>query len=89
MADNFHTPLILQPPPDFQTQFPHIVSLSRRLSMLYVHRHAVADRDLRTVGAALRQTLAADEALAEARQAAGTKTLPLIIESADPLVQSL
>jgi len=42
-----------------------------------------------TVGDALWQTLDADEALAAARQAAGTRILPLIVESADPLVQSL
>ena len=41
------------------------------------------------MGDALWQTLSVDDVLATARQTAGTRILPLILESADPLVQSL
>ncbi len=41
------------------------------------------------MGDALWRTLDADQAFTAARQAAGTRILPLTLESADPLVQSL
>ena len=84
-----HAPLVLHPPVDLPSRFPHVLSLAQQLSLKYVHRYVVTEQDLQTVGDALWQTLGADGALAAARQAAGTRILPLILESADPLVQSL
>ncbi|MDG4550665.1 MAG: tetratricopeptide repeat protein [Candidatus Contendobacter sp.] len=89
MPAHLHTPLILQPPADLASRFPHVLRLAQDLSLKYVYRYVVTEQDLQTVGDALWQTLGADEALATARQAAGTRILPLILESADPLVQSL
>ncbi len=89
MPAYLHTPLILQPPTDLPSRFPHLLSLAQQLSLKYVHRSVVTEQDLQTVGDALWQTLGADEALAAARQTASTRILPLILESADPLVQSL
>ncbi|MDG4595811.1 MAG: tetratricopeptide repeat protein [Candidatus Contendobacter sp.] len=89
MPAHLHAPLILQPPADLASRFPHVLSLAQQLSLKYVHRYVVTEQDLQTVGDALWQTLGADEALAAARQAAGTRILPLILESADSLVQSL
>lgn len=89
MPVHLHTPLILQPPADLASRFPHVLSLAQQLSLKYVHRYVVTEHDLQTVGDALWQTLGVDEVLAAARQAAGTRILPLIVESADPLVQSL
>ncbi len=89
MSAHLHAPLVLQPPTDLPSRFPHLLSLAQQLSLKYVHRYVVTEQDLQTVGDALWQTLGADEALAAARQAAGTRILPLILESADPLIQSL
>lgn len=89
MPAHLHTPLILRPPADLASRFPHVLRLAQDLSLKYVYRYVVTEQDLQTVGDALWQTLGADEALATARQAAGTRILPLILESADPLVQSL
>ncbi len=89
MPATISEPLILQPPADFQARFPHVVSLARQLSLKYVHHYVVTEQDLQTVGDALWQTLEADTALDSARRTAGTRILPLIVESADPLVQSL
>ena len=89
MPAHLHTPLILQPPADLASRFPHVISLAQDLSLKYVYRHVVTEQDLQTVGDALWRTLGADEALAAGCQAAGMRILPLILESADPLVQSL
>ncbi|MCP5426625.1 MAG: tetratricopeptide repeat protein [Gammaproteobacteria bacterium] len=89
MPAHLHVPLILQPPADLASRFPHVLSLAQQLSLKYVHRYVVTEQDLQTVGDALWRTLGADEALAAGCQAAGTRILPLILESADPLVQSL
>ncbi|MDS4028519.1 MAG: hypothetical protein RKO66_00360, partial [Candidatus Contendobacter sp.] len=89
MPAHLHAPLILQPPADLASRFPHVLSLAQQLSLKYVHRYVVTGQDLQTMGDALWQTLGVDEALAAASQAAGTRILPLIVESADPLVQSL
>jgi tetratricopeptide (TPR) repeat protein len=89
MPAHLHTPLVLQPPADLPSRFPHLLSLAQQLSLKYVHRYVVTEQDLQTVGDALWQTLGADGALAAARQAAGTRILPLILESADPVIQSL
>ena len=89
MPADISGPLILQPPVDLPERFPHAVSLARQLALKYVHHYVVTEADLQAVGGALWQTLAADEALAAARRAAGTRILPLIVESADPLAQSL
>ncbi|MBL8253175.1 MAG: tetratricopeptide repeat protein, partial [Candidatus Competibacter sp.] len=83
------TPLILQPPADLPGRFPHVVRLAHDLSLKYVYRRVVMERDLQTVGDALWQALDADRPLTAMRQAAGTRILPLIVESADPLIQSL
>ena len=89
MPAHLHTPLILQPPADLASRFPQVIRLAQDLSLKYVYRHVVTEQDLQTVGDALWRTLGADEALAAGCQAAGTRILPLILESADPLVQSL
>ncbi|MEH6875859.1 MAG: CHAT domain-containing protein, partial [Candidatus Competibacter sp.] len=89
MPAHLHTPLILQPPADLASRFPQVIRLVQDLSLKYVYRHVVTEQNLQTVGDALWQTLSVDDVLATARQAAGTRILPLILESADPLVQSL
>lgn len=89
MPAHLHTPLILQPPADLSSRFPHVVRQAQGLSLKYVYRHVVTEEDLRAAGDALWQTLDADQPLAAARQAAGTRILPLIVESADPVIQSL
>jgi hypothetical protein len=82
-------PLVLSPPADFQTRFPDVVRLAQHLSLRYVHHYVVSEQDLQTVGGALWRTVADAARLDAARRAAGTALLPLVIESADPLVQSL
>ena len=89
MPAHLHTPLILQPPADLASRFPQVLSLAQQLSLKYVYRHVVTAEDLQTVGDALWRTRGVDEALGAARQTAGTRILPLILESADPLIQSL
>jgi len=89
MPAHLHTPLILQPPADAVSRFPDVVKLAHDLSLDYVHRRVVMEQALRAMGGALWRTLGADEALAAARQAAGTRILPLILDSADPAIQSL
>jgi len=89
MPAHLHTPLILQPPADLASRFPHVLRLAHDLSLKYVYRHVVTEQDLQTVGDALWRTLGVDEAFTAARQAAGTRILPLVLESADPLAQSL
>ena len=49
-------PLILQPPTDLQTRFPHAVNLARQLALKYVHHYVVTEADLQTVGGVLWQT---------------------------------
>lgn len=89
MAKNIHDSLILRPPPDFLARFPGVLSLARQLSLKYVHHQVVTEQDLQTVGSALWQTLDAEQSLAQTRQEAGTRIVPLLIESADTLLQSL
>ncbi len=82
-------PLVLLPPADFQTRFPDVVRLAQYLSLRYVHHYVVSEPELQTVGDALWRTVADAARLDAARHVAGTALLPLVIESADPLVQSL
>ena len=82
-------PLVLTPPGDFRQQFPRLVSACHELSLKYMHRYLVTDDDLQKIGLGLWHSLNAETEFDETIQNAAQKTLPIIIESADPLIQSL
>lgn len=52
MPAHLHTPLILRPPADLPSRFPHVLRLAQDVSLKYVYRRVVMDQDLQAIGGA-------------------------------------
>ena len=90
MPSNVHpTPFIIDPPEDLLTRYPGIQRNSNALAMKYTFRQMVEEEDLKIIGGQLWQALALDDALDDARAAAGRQILPLVIRSNNPTLLQL
>ncbi|HHS84335.1 MAG TPA: tetratricopeptide repeat protein [Gammaproteobacteria bacterium] len=89
MAQVCKRPFVIRPPADLLQRHPAIKRAAHELALSYAHNELVTDDRLKAIGDALWGSLALDEAFAKARQYAGNKILPVIIESADATIQTL
>jgi len=89
MSQTTSNPLIIHPPADLVQSRPDLLSLSKQLSLQYVHQSVVAEDSLKAIGQQLWQVLAIDADFARAQKQAGLAVLPVIIVCGSPEVFSL
>ncbi|MFZ4664601.1 MAG: CHAT domain-containing protein, partial [Caldilineaceae bacterium] len=82
-------PFRLEPPADLLERQPQLRRQSHELAQRYASGQLVDEAMLQRLGQALWQVLGQDDALAQARQAAGVQPLPLILSSSDAASQQL
>jgi tetratricopeptide (TPR) repeat protein len=89
MSQTIATPFIIHPKAQLIADHPQLVSLSKQLSIKYVHDHVVTDDDLQQVGALLWHALNIEADFNTAKQAAGSQILPIVIATDNPALFSL
>ncbi|WP_353572128.1 CHAT domain-containing protein [Candidatus Albibeggiatoa sp. nov. BB20] len=89
MSQTIATPFIIRPDPQLIVEHPQLVSLSKQLSIKYVHDHLVSDEDLQLVGSRLWQALQIDDEFNTAKHTAGSQILPIVIATDNPALFSL
>jgi len=72
-------PFIIQSPPNLATSHPHIIALTKQLSLQYVHQTVVPEENLKSIGQQLWALLDIEAAFAEAKRRANLQILPLVI----------
>ena len=82
--DTSQQAFIIHPPPDFLQRHPALRHGSAALAQKYASKELVTDEMLQQVGQSLWQTLDVGPDLARARQQAGVRVLPLVVEGDDP-----
>ena len=85
----YATPFVIKPPDNLIDKQPGLRRLSHRLGLKYASKSIVTEEDLQTMGSALWQTLALDNAFDTAYEKAGATVLSVIIESGISDVQAL
>ena len=86
-------PLLIEPAADLLEKYPQLLRSARGLSRSYVFRELVTDDRLQAIGSSLWQALAeADgfaQAFADAYDYAGSKVLPIIVQSNEASIHNL
>jgi tetratricopeptide (TPR) repeat protein len=82
-------PFVIRPEPDLLQQRPYLRHAAHGLASKYASREPVTKAELQGLGQQLWQAVDQDAPFEQARQQAGARILPLVIESASPAIQAL
>ena len=81
--------LVIRPPADLLDQQPGLRRMASELAQCYAQRQLVREEMLQAMGAALWRALDRGEALVQARAAARSAVLPVVIETSEPALLRL
>ena len=83
------TPFIIHPPQDLLATQPALRRAARNLANAYANHQFASEAMLKAMGSGLWQAVGDADALAQARQRAGNRILPIIVESSEADIQQL